>query len=276
MERQVGTKPVDPGGAPVDAEVAAVAISKAVVQRRRRMVTAVSVAVGLGAAGAGLFLVSAYDSGPLAGSSAAGADELPPLPPLAPSVAAGGGPGSVGVAGVPTDVSSSGVAVESDAIPLDIPAPAPAVLTGAGRVRIPALDVDAPVTEVRVRPNGELEVPPNSGTLGWWADGARPGRGTGSVVVDGHVTTGRYGRGALYSIGGLAPGEPVEVVTTDGTSHTYRVTSVVAYPKEPGLPSEEIFSQEVPERLVLVTCGGAFDARAGRYSHNVVAYADPA
>jgi hypothetical protein len=56
-------------------------------------------------------------------------------------------------------------------------------------------------------------------------------------------------------------------------SFAYRVTSVRAYPKSE-LPTS-VFRRTGPPRLVLVTCGGPFDAATGHYPDDVVVTAAP-
>jgi hypothetical protein len=42
------------------------------------------------------------------------------------------------------------------------------------------------------------------------------------------------------------------------------------------LPVAAVFGQQVTARLVIVSCGGPFDAATGHYLDNIVAYAVPA
>jgi hypothetical protein len=56
--------------------------------------------------------------------------------------------------------------------------------------------------------------------------------------------------------------------------HTYRVSEVVAVPKDTA-PVGEWFDREGSRRLVLVTCGGEFREDIGHYADNVVVTADP-
>jgi hypothetical protein len=151
---------------------------------------------------------------------------------------------------------------------------APSEVTGAGQLRLPTLQVSAPVTEVRVRSDGALEVPARPNQVGWWADGAAPGSGRGSVVIDGHVDSARYGRGAFFRLRDLDEGDPVEIISATGERSTYAVTARRQFPKNE-LPWAEVFSQEGPERLVLVTCGGDFDRARRSYTDNVVVFAEP-
>jgi LPXTG-site transpeptidase (sortase) family protein len=137
------------------------------------------------------------------------------------------------------------------------------------RVVIPALGVDAPVRPVQA-PNDTLVPPADARRLGWWADGAMPGAARGSALVAGHSL--HAGGGALQHLERLASGDRV-VVRTDSDRITYEVASVRVYGK--GLlarEAERVFSQEVPGRLVLVTCE---DWDGTQYLSNVVVVARP-
>ena len=122
--------------------------------------------------------------------------------------------------------------------------------------------------------NGALGVPASVGRLGWWRDGAAPGDRNGAVLVAGHVDSATAGIGAFFRLPQARPGDRAQVVTRDGRTRTYRVTSVRTMPK--GQLPTSIYSLAGPARLVLVTCGGPFDPVAGRYRDNVVVTAVPA
>jgi hypothetical protein len=140
------------------------------------------------------------------------------------------------------------------------------------RLLIPALEVAAAVEPVVVDVTGGLGVPADPAVVGWWAAGAGPGTPGGTVVVDGHVDTKREGPGALFRIAELTPGDAVGLVLADRTV-SYEVRAVRHYVKA-DLPGE-VFARDGAPRLVLVSCGGPFDRRAGRYRDNVVVYAVP-
>lgn len=142
------------------------------------------------------------------------------------------------------------------------------------RIRVRRLQVDAPVVSVSILPAGDLDVPANPDVIGWWAEGARPGDATGSVVLDGHVDSAQRGLGAFAALRSAQVGDMVEVVGTGGENRAYTVVARRVYPKS-SLPAAEVFSQDVAERLVLVTCGGRFDRATGHYDDNIVVYAAP-
>ena len=64
------------------------------------------------------------------------------------------------------------------------------------------------------------------------------------------------------------------MTTKNGRTFAYRVISVQTMPKQ-NLPTG-IFSRNGGPRLVLVTCGGPFDASVRHYRDNVVVTAVPA
>ena len=236
-------------------------------RRVPRRLTLVAAVVGLGAAAAGGWMVA---------SGAAEMEASPPpvtAPPAGATIATS--PPTTPPPSEPTTTSTTTPPPPPPPAEADLPATPPPVITAAGRLRIDALGVDAPVVEVRVRPDGELEVPPHPSTVGWWAEGARPGGGTGSVVVDGHVDTARDGPGAFFRLGSLRLGDPVELTASDGSTHRYTVTATARYPKAE-LPAQEVFTQDGAERLVLITCGGDFDTASRHYADNVVVFATPA
>ena len=141
-------------------------------------------------------------------------------------------------------------------------------------LQIPSLGVTAPVIPVSVGQGGGLGVPANPKEVGWWAEGPPPGDPVGTAVIDGHVDWTGIGPGALFNISELSPGATITVGEQGGPMQ-FRVAAVREYPKVT-LPWNQIFSQHVSGRLVLVTCGGSFNYETHQYHDNVVVYAVPA
>ena len=137
------------------------------------------------------------------------------------------------------------------------------------RVVIPALRVSAPVDPVRA-PDRTLVPPSDPSRLGWWADGARPGDRTGSVLITGHTV--HTGGGALDDLEDLHHGDSVSV-RTDRDRLVYEVRTVRIFSKgRVATAAKRLFSQHVPGRLVLITCE---DWNGERYLSNVVVVAVP-
>jgi hypothetical protein len=74
----------------------------------------------------------------------------------------------------------------------------------------------------------------------------------------------------------LAHVRPGDAVTVAEAHHRvrYRIAAVRTYPKTTGIPNQ-VFAENGPSRLVLITCGGPFDPSSGNYEDNIVAYAEP-
>jgi sortase (surface protein transpeptidase) len=137
------------------------------------------------------------------------------------------------------------------------------------RLMIPALQVDARVVPVTA-PDRTLVPPADPQQLGWWADGARPGEMRGSALVAGHTV--HTGGGALDDLETLENGDRV-VVRTPDSRLTFVVRSVRIYEKGAlARAAARVFSQEVPGRLVVITCE---DWDGWKYLSNVVVVAVP-
>lgn len=137
------------------------------------------------------------------------------------------------------------------------------------RLLIPELGVGAPVVPITA-PGGVLLPPGDPQVLGWWRHGARPGARQGGALITGHTV--HTGGGAFDNLETLAPGDTVRVATRRGTIE-YAVTHVRIYRKASlARHAGEVFSQQVPGRLVLITCEGWNGAG---YDSNAVVLARP-
>jgi hypothetical protein len=132
----------------------------------------------------------------------------------------------------------------------------------------------APVLDSGVRPDGSLAVPDDPATVGWWNGGALAGDAFGSVVIAGHVDSARFGVGVMARLRLLDRGEVVEL-RAPGRRLLYRVTAARSLPQSELAVRGDAFRQDLPPRLVLITCGGTFDRRHHRYEDNLVVTAEP-
>ena len=247
---------------------------------RRFVVVLGSIAViGAGVAAARGLAASA-DSGPRAGSD--------PLP----SVIAGSDPApSTTSAGSepPTDRTASHRHTR-------LPAVKPGVPVAINiPIRTPAhpQGVRAKVTRHALNPDGTLFVPADPQTVSWAREDAPPGASHGTTILTSHIN---YVIGGHLVIGALsdlawyaqhAIGRQFTLRLRDGRVFTYRIVAGREYSKEqlarnPGLRAALYDQSKVygpaghpSGRLLLVSCGGAFDAYTGEYEDNVFLYALP-
>jgi LPXTG-site transpeptidase (sortase) family protein len=144
---------------------------------------------------------------------------------------------------------------------------------GPSRVKLGRLGVDAPVSAIGIDlKSGALGIPEDIKRVGWWRDGAEPGATTGTVLLAGHVDSATEGAGAFYALKSARRGDVV-TLQAGGKTLRYRVTGLRRVAKA-ALPSS-IYTRTGPPRLILVTCGGPFDARAGHYRDNIIVTAIP-
>ena len=134
--------------------------------------------------------------------------------------------------------------------------------------------ITIPVDDVTARRDGRLDLPPDVNRAGWWAGGARLGDPFGAIVLAAHVDSFAQGIGPIAELLGEPPTSRVVLTSTRwqrplGVRSTRLVAraslaEVAAGVRAPG-----------PLRLVLITCGGAYDTASHSYADNVVVTASP-
>jgi sortase (surface protein transpeptidase) len=156
-----------------------------------------------------------------------------------------------------------------------------------GRMLIPKIGVDAPLSYKVVGTDG---LPPNPNgpddiayydLTAWPGKGGAPGIG-GNAVFAGHVDWGaQHGVGCknntvrppcqavLWDLGKLAVGDEIRV-NANGGSYRYRVTANDVV-NATTAPWEEIYASTAKETLTLITCTGVF---TGEYDKRVVVTAE--
>jgi sortase (surface protein transpeptidase) len=141
--------------------------------------------------------------------------------------------------------------------------------TPPGRLRIPAIGVDAPLDPLHLDAAGALEAPRDYARPGWYAEGTVPGD-DGPAVIAGHVDS-RQGPAVFFRLHELRPGDTVEVARGDRWLR-FRVVGSERYPKN-RFPNAHVYGPTPDAELRLITCGGTFDRHRGSYVDNVVVYA---
>ncbi|MEW2072009.1 class F sortase [Streptomyces sp. NPDC007346] len=141
----------------------------------------------------------------------------------------------------------------------------------ASRVKIPSIDVDAPIIDVNLDADGWIDAPPaeDPNLAGWYQNGIAPGERGTSVVV-GHVDN-LSGPAVFYGLGSLQKGHHVEVTRYDGRIGVFEVYGVEVFSKD-DFPGSRVYGDTGHAELRVITCGGAY-SQAGGYDGNVVVFA---
>jgi hypothetical protein len=168
--------------------------------------------------------------------------------------------------------AANGVAQSLPALP---PGPVstqePLFFSPAMRVRIPVIQVDAPVQAVGLDAEGWVDAPPaeNSNLAGWFTGAVSPGERGTSVLV-GHVDN-NAGPAVFFGLGALKQGNQVEVLRADGRTAIFEIYGVEVFAKD-AFPSTRVYGSTGTAELRVITCGGAFSRGSG-YNGNVVVFA---
>lgn len=228
------------------------------------------------------------DSGPRAGSE--------PLPSViggntAPTSAA---EVPLGLAGLPPAARAAIQAASLRRLRPEAPKPGvPAFLT----IPIPSPahpdGVHARVTANDLNPDGTLYVPSDPQTVSWAKQDAPPGSTRGTTILTSHINyviNGRLVIGALSDLAWYAQhsiGKQISLRLADGRVMRYRLVAGREYSKDqlaadPKLRVDLYDQSKVygpadrpSGRLLLVSCGGAFDEYTGEYEDNVFLYLLP-
>ncbi|MEU6372691.1 class F sortase [Streptomyces sp. NPDC046909] len=139
------------------------------------------------------------------------------------------------------------------------------------RVRIPAIQVDAPVLPVGLDADGWVGAPPpeDPNLAGWFTGAVSPGE-KGTAVVVGHVDN-KLGPAVFYGLGALKKGNRVEVRRNDGKTAVFEIYGIEVFEKN-NFPGDRVYGSKGTPELRVITCGGGFSKQSG-YAGNVVAFA---
>ncbi|MFF1293625.1 MULTISPECIES: class F sortase [unclassified Streptomyces] len=139
------------------------------------------------------------------------------------------------------------------------------------RVRIPAIQVDAPVMPVGLDADGWVGAPPpeDPNLAGWFTGAVSPGE-QGTAVLVGHVDN-KLGPAVFYGLGALKKGNRVEVQRKDGKTAVFEIYGIEVFEKN-NFPGDRVYGSKGTPELRVITCGGGFSKQNG-YEGNVVTFA---
>lgn len=142
------------------------------------------------------------------------------------------------------------------------------------RLEVAGLGIDMPVVPVGVDDAGGMVIPDGALTAGWYRFGPAPGGDAGNAVLAAHVDNAQ-GLGPFARLLDVEVGERVEVTIESGDTIAYEVTDVEQTDKDE-VDLTAVFEPDGPPALVMVTCGGDWQANIGHYADNVIVTAIPA
>jgi hypothetical protein len=151
----------------------------------------------------------------------------------------------------------------------------------AGPVVVRPVELVAATARIRmavlptgVAADGQMALPPDPRTIGWYRFGPAPSEARGSVVLGGHLDSREYGVGPLVRLSQLRPGDELAVRLANDRTVRYRTVRVESVSKQ-SLALAKVFDRSGPPMLRVVTCGGDYDRDRGGYQDNLVVSAEP-
>ncbi|WP_132876069.1 class F sortase [Tamaricihabitans halophyticus] len=153
------------------------------------------------------------------------------------------------------------------------PSPQPVRGQEPGTIRLPNGGTANLVRE-EVGSDAVLPVPDDLNDATWW--GAGLDAPSGASLFAGHVNW-QGMVGPFAELWDSQVGQSVNVQDERGKDWTYRINQIVTVDKD-DLPNraQELFGQDGPHRLVLVTCGGRWIGGDTGYASNRIVIAEPA
>ena len=169
----------------------------------------------------------------------------------------------------------AGIADKGLVRPDDVPPPGRFPVMEPSRpveLRIPSLDIDAPVHNVGLADDGSIAVPAlaKHNQAGWFDKSPTPGQ-YGPAVLVGHADT-RDGPSIFHDLSRVRPGARVEVVRRDDSVAVFEVNSVERFEKA-DQPIDRIYADFTRPALRLITCGGEFKGGSIGYVDNIIVFA---
>jgi len=140
------------------------------------------------------------------------------------------------------------------------------------RLKIPSINVDAPIEHVGLAPDGAMDAPKERANAAWFELGQRPGE-NGSAVIAGHYGWANKQASAFDNLYELRPGDRLYIEDDRGTIISFVVRESRRY--DPDADAGDVFgSGDGKAHLNLITCEGAWDKVSRTYSQRLVVFTD--
>ena len=138
------------------------------------------------------------------------------------------------------------------------------------RIRIPSIEVDSALEDLRLGDGGRLDPPVDFDSAGWYSGGVVPGE-IGPAIIAGHVDS-TTGPSVFARLAQLSQGDQVLITMTDGAELSFTISGSMQSPKS-AFPTADVYGIVPDAQLRLITCDGFFDASVGHYTDNLIVFA---
>jgi LPXTG-site transpeptidase (sortase) family protein len=140
------------------------------------------------------------------------------------------------------------------------------------RLKIPSINVDAPVEYVGLTSDGAMDVPKGPVKVAWFNLGPRPGE-NGSAVIAGHYDWKNNIPAVFDNLHKLSKGDKIYIKDEKGATATFVVREIQIYGKNNDASS--VFgSSDGKSHLNLITCTGVWNKSEKTFSDRLIVFAD--
>jgi LPXTG-site transpeptidase (sortase) family protein len=136
------------------------------------------------------------------------------------------------------------------------------------RLRIPSVEIDAPVVVRGLDAQGKMLTPDTAHDTAWYEFTSRPGS-DGNAVFSGHVDYVNVGKAVFWDLKDLEQGDIVEVEMDDGAVYRYAVNTKIQYDAATA-PVDFIVGPTPDQTVTLITCSGTFSNATHQYDKRLV------
>lgn len=141
------------------------------------------------------------------------------------------------------------------------------------RLRIPKINVDAPIDPMGLTPEGDMQAPGGLHNVGWYKFGPHPGD-SGSAVIAGHFGRSKDEELPVFEqLQALTAGDTIHVEDEKGQVVTFVVRKLQTFGQNE--TAQNVFSSnDEKAHLNLITCQGAWDSTQQTYADRLVVFSD--
>ncbi len=139
-------------------------------------------------------------------------------------------------------------------------------------LKIPKINVDAPVEDVGLTPQGAMDIPKGPNDVVWFNLGPRPGD-VGSAVIAGHYGWKNEIPAVFDNLHKLEKGDRIYIKDEKGITMTFVVRELRTYGEDEDA-SLVFDSSDGGAHLNLITCQGVWNKNKKSYSNRLVVFTD--
>ena len=150
--------------------------------------------------------------------------------------------------------------------------PSPLLVVTPVRLKIPSINVDAPVEYTGLTSDGAMDVPKGPVDVAWFNLGPRPGE-NGSAVIAGHYDWKNNIPAVFDNLHKLRKGDKIYIEDEKGANIVFVVREIQIYGKNEDA-SGVFGSSDGKAHLNLITCTGVWNKAKKTYSDRLIVFTD--